>query len=281
MDGFVRPQLSPAVRFILIANIGVYLLEIIPGVGRYCIEWGSLVPAVTFAQGQIWRLVTYMFLHDPHSPFHLLFNMLALWMFGQEIEQMWGSRRFSWFYMVSGVGSGCFSLLHLFSPAMKYTGVIGASGAVLALLTVYAVLYPHRQVLLFFVLPVNIRIVVIGFALISLFGTIAPHGVVSHLTHLGGILIAIGYLKWYPVFSEWLKKSLALHEERSMRQQAEAAAKQRRFFEEQIDPILEKISREGSEALSPREKELLKKAASPKQRDLVSKGKIIPFNFFR
>ena len=171
MNRLAMPQVGPTIKFLLIANIGVYLLQILPGIGHFLLEWGSLVPAAAFSGGQVWRLLTYMFLHDPISPFHLLFNMLALWMFGMEIEVLWGSRRFAWFYFISGVGSGCFSVLHLFSPAMRVTGVIGASGAVLALLTVYAIYYPHRQVLLFFILPVNIRVVVIGFAS----GTVLMH----------------------------------------------------------------------------------------------------------
>ncbi|MBN1577137.1 MAG: rhomboid family intramembrane serine protease [Chitinispirillaceae bacterium] len=281
MNRFVPPPVSPAIKVILIASITVYLLQVLPVIGPVLLEWGALVPGDAFAHGQVWRLATYMFLHDPSSPFHLLFNMLGLWMFGQEIETAWGSRRFVWFYLISGIGSGCFSVWHLFSPAMSVTGVIGASGAVLALLTVYAVTYPHRQVLLFFVLPVNIKIVVIGFGLISLFGSIAPRGVVAHLTHLGGILVAIGYLRWYPFISIRLQSSASLRRERSMRGRAEAAASKRRFFEEKIDPILEKIAREGSDALSPEEKQLLKNVAASKDRDLMKKGKIIPYKLFR
>ena len=275
------PQVGPTIKFLLIANIGVYLLQILPGIGHFLLEWGSLVPAAAFSGGQVWRLLTYMFLHDPISPFHLLFNMLALWMFGMEIEVLWGSRRFAWFYFISGVGSGCFSVLHLFSPAMRVTGVIGASGAVLALLTVYAIYYPHRQVLLFFILPVNIRVVVIGFALISLFGSIAPHGVIAHLTHLGGILIAIGYIRWYPLISEFIASNSAIRKEKSIRRRLETSASRKRFFEEQIDPILEKISREGIDALTRREKKLLKKSAASKDGGIVKKGKIIPFDLFK
>lgn len=269
------------IKWLLIVTIGVYFLQIIPGTDRFLLDWGKLVPYAVFARGQLWRLLTYMFLHDPVSPFHLLFNMLALWMFGKEIEQRWGAARFMRFYFISGVGSGCFSVFHLFSPVMRLTGVIGASGAILALLTVYAYYYPHRKVLLFFILPVNIRVVVIGYALFSLFGSIAPRGVVAHLTHLGGILIAIGYLRWYPLVSGWLQRRSSLRDEGIMRLNAEAAARKRRFFEEQVDPILEKISREGKDSLSPQEKKILKKASESKERDQIKKRKIIPFDIFR
>lgn len=275
------PRLTPVIKAILIANVVVYLFELLPYTRFLILMWGKLVPSMTFAGGQLWRLVTYMFLHDPYSPFHLLFNMLALWMFGLEIEQMWGSRRFAWFYAISGVGSGCFSLIHLFSHRMSQIGVIGASGAVLALLTVYAWYFPNRKVLLFFILPVNIRFVVIGYAIISLFGSLRPHGIVSHLTHLGGILVAIGYIRWYPKVLEWLQQRAALKTEMNRRRQAEEAVGRERFFEETIDPILEKISREGMESLTPQERKLLKKVAQSKERDRLKKSKVLPYDLFR
>jgi membrane associated rhomboid family serine protease len=275
------PQLTPVVKVVLLVNVAVYLLERLPFTGPSILTWGKLVPTVTFADGQLWRLFTYMFLHDPYSVFHLLFNMLALWMFGLEIEQMWGSRRFAWFYMIGGVGSGCFSLFHLFSPTMSQVGVIGASGAVLALLTVYAWYFPDRKVLLFFILPVNIRFVVIGYAIISLFGSLHPHGIVSHLTHLGGILVAIGYLRCYPKALGWLQQRAASKTERNRRRQGEEALSRERFFEENIDPILEKISREGMESLTAQERILLKKTAKSKEHDRLKKSKVLPLDLFR
>jgi membrane associated rhomboid family serine protease len=279
--GNSRFRISPVVKGLLIANVAVYVLELLPGIGRFLLEWGKLVPVQTFAYGQLWRVGTYMFLHDQNTPFHLLFNMLALWMFAQEIEEVWGPRRFLQFYLIAGIGSGCFSLFHLFSATMKWTGVIGASGAVLALLTVYAVWYPHRKVLLFFIIPVNIRIVVIGYALLSLFGTIAPHGVVSHITHLGGILVAIAYLRLYPLIDERFRTYTALRAERTMRRNAETSASRKRLFEEQIDPILEKISREGMDSLTAEERRILKRMAASKDREYLKKKRVLPLDLFR
>lgn len=276
-----RSSVTPVLMKLLIAHVGIYVLMLLPFIGDLIIRWGALVPYPTFLGGQVWRLATYMFLHDPSTPFHLLFNMLALWMFGQEIESRWGSRQFTFFYFFSGIGSGVFSLVNLFSPVMQFTPVIGASGAVLALLTVYAYYYPDRKVLLFFILPINIRLVVLGYALFSLYGSIAPHGVISHLTHLGGILIAIAYLRWYPKVSGWLVTRGQLQSERSMRQRAESAVQQRHFFEDVIDPILEKISRDGEHSLSPQERNLLKKVAQSKDRDQLKKNKIVPFDPFK
>jgi len=281
MNRFSYPSISNAVKTILIVNIALYLLTILPGVGRFLIDWGSLIPAKTFASGQVWRLVTYMFLHDPNSSFHLLFNMLALWMFSQEIEQMWGSRRFVQFYFLSGIGAGCFSLVHLFIPAMSSVGVIGASGAMLALLTVYAWYFPHRDILLFFIIPVNIRIVVIGYALISLFGTVSARGVVSHITHLGGILVALAYLKWYSVGTNVIEEIRSRTHEKTMRRKALERAHKKKVFEEQIDPILAKISRDGMDSLLPHEKKLLEKTARSSESATLKRGNVLPFISFK
>ncbi len=271
---------NPVIKLLVVVNISVYFFEILPALGNFLIELGSLIPREAFTHVEIWRFVTYMFLHDPLSPFHLLFNMLALWMFGDEIEELFGSVRFAWFYAISGIGAGCFSILYLFSPSMRSIGVIGASGAVLSVMTVYAAYYPHRNVLLFFILPVNIRIVIVGYALISLFGSISSAGVVAHLTHLGGIIVAICYLKWYPFVSGWVEDFIESRKENSIRRRLEASTARKNFFEKQIDPILEKISREGMDSLTKQEKNLLKKVAS-KNRDILTKEKIIPLEPFK
>lgn len=281
MRTFGIPATSSPVKMLLIVNVVLYLFTLLPVTGPLFLRFGALVPADTFAGGQLWRLLTYMFLHDPSSSFHLIFNMLALWMFSHEIEEIWGSRRFTLFYLSSGIGAGCFSIIHLFVPGMAHVSVIGASGAVLALLTVYAWYFPQRDILLFFILPVNIRIVVIGYALISLFGTLAPRGVVSHLTHLGGIVVAFAYMQWYPLLTRLIGQASDRRKERVVRSRIEAKIKKDRFFEESIDPILDKISREGMDSLTPGERQLLKKVAQSKDRSILTKRNIIPFDSFR
>jgi len=280
MDTLGNFGLTRSVKILLIANIVIYILQILPFPGSYLVQYGALIPYQTFKEFQLWRLFTYMFLHDTSLPFHILFNMLMLWMFGIEVENLWGSRRFMIFYLLCGAGSGFFSIIQLFNPILSSTAVIGASGAVLGVLTIYAYYFPQRQVLLFFVLPINIRIVVIAAALVSLFGTIAPHGIISHLTHLGGILVAIGYVKLYPLVLKWNASVTAAGTEISTRKRIEKEIVDKNFFEKEIDPILEKISREGMNALTKDERTLLKKAAS-QNKDRLKSGKIIPFDPFR
>jgi len=280
MSLFGSLGVTRGVKYLVLVTLGVYLFQLLPFAGEFLMKFGTLVPHFTFLDGQIWRLISYIFLHSTSSPFHLLFNMLMLWMFGVEIENLWGTKRFVLFYLICGFGSGLFSLFNLFSPEMQYVPVIGASGAVLGIMTVYAFYFPQREVLLFFVLPVNIRIVLAGAAIISLFGSIAPHGIVSHLTHLGGIVVAFGYLKLYPYVAGWIQESHEKQNERKLRQRAETEAERKKFFEQMVDPILDKIAKQGMNSLNDQEKKILKKAASFDSSRL-KKGKIIPLDPFR
>jgi membrane associated rhomboid family serine protease len=272
-------SISNAVKWLIIITSGFFLLQLLPITGSLLRYYFPLVPYQTFLNGQIWRLLTYMFMHDTVSPLHILFNMLVLWMFGVELENLWGTVRFSVFYILCGIGSGLFSIISMFSSAV-YAPVIGASGAVLGVITAFALFYPDRQILLFFVLPVNIRIFVLGYALYSVYGALIPHGNISHLTHLGGIIVALFYVKLYPYIFEVVREYSERIKEKRRRNDAEKAGEYSRFFEQQVDPILEKISREGMQSLTMKEKEILKKAAR-RDRGRLKNNKIVPLDPFR
>lgn len=273
------PGLTKAIKWLMIATGGVYVLQLFPFSGQLLQYYASLIPFLAFLHGQIWRVATYIFMHDISTPFHILVNMLMLWMFGTEMENLWGARKFTFFYLLCGVGSGLFSIISLFTSSYAVP-VIGASGAVLGVLTAYAYYYPQRQILLFFILPINIRVFVIGFALYSVFGALIPHGNISHLTHLGGIIIALSYLKLYPYISERIQDYSKIVNEKRQRRDSEVQRQKKRFFEEQVDPILEKINREGMQSLTSKEKDILKKAAL-QDKERFKKKKIIPLDLFR
>jgi membrane associated rhomboid family serine protease len=240
-------------------------------------QWCSLVPFQAFGQGQLWRCATYLFLHDPTGPFHILFNMLTLWMFGVELEEMWGTRRFVIFYLASGIGSGLFSLLTFFSPAMRFTPVIGASGAVLALLTVYALYFPRRQLYLFFLVPVNVIVAVVIFGFISLYGSMRSFGNVSHITHLGGIVIGVLYVKAGPILSSFVGNAKARAEAVRRNAAKRKSSAERDYFENLIDPILKKISDSGMESLTKEEKRRLEEASKRKRGGDANNSRIVPF----
>lgn len=271
--------ISSAIKWVIIITSGFFLLQLLPVTGPLLRYYFPLVPYRTFLNGQLWRLLTYMFMHDTVSPLHILFNMMVLWMFGVELENLWGTRRFSLFYILCGVGSGLFSIISIFTSAI-YAPVIGASGAVLGVITAFALFYPDRQIMLFFVLPVNIRIFVLGYALYSVYGALIPHGNISHLTHLGGIIVALFYVKLYPYIFEVVREYTGRIKEKHRRNDAEKNREFSRYFEQQVDPILEKISREGMQSLTMKEKEILKKAAR-RDRGRLKNNKIVPLDPFR
>ncbi len=265
--------MSAGIRNLLIATIGVYILQIFPFFDYWLTGLGALSRTMVFSNAQVWRLATYMFLHG--GPFHLLFNMLALWMFGVEIEQMWGTRRFVTFYFISGIASGLFCA---FIPGP----IVGASGAILALLTVYAFYFPRRQVLMFFIFPVPVWVAVLIIGFISVTLAQSGAGGIAHMVHLGGIVAGFIYFKSHdPIvnwFENWRSHRNEVKHEREMRDRAEQRVRKERYFEETIDPILKKISEQGMQSLSEREKKTLKEAAST-HRDQMQKRKILPLDF--
>ncbi len=188
--------LTPAIKGLVIANVAVYLLTL-------------LKPSLTFAFGlhpvdvltrlYVWQPVTYMFLHG--GVFHVLFNMLALWMFGVELERMWGTRYFLKYYFVTGVGAAAITLVLSFVPgwfgnALWSSVTIGASGAVYGVLLAYGLYFPTRPIYLYFVFPIPAKyfVMIIG-AIAFLSSAGGAGGGVAHTAHLGGLLVGYLYLK--------------------------------------------------------------------------------------
>ncbi|HOT01987.1 MAG TPA: rhomboid family intramembrane serine protease [Acidobacteriota bacterium] len=187
----IGPPLTPVVKTLLILNIAVYLGQTLDrSLHYYWLDlWMSLIPVTVTLGGQIWRLVTYMFLHGPQL-LHIVFNMLILWMFGPEIEGILGRRRFVAFYLITGVGAGLCSLaVSPFSTA----AIVGASGAMYAILLAYAMYFPDRYLLVFFVLPVKAKYLVVATIVLELmFSLSGVQDGIAHVAHLGGM--AFGYL---------------------------------------------------------------------------------------
>ena len=191
----------PGVKWLIVANCAVFLLDFFVYEFSGNIAHGpfALVPRSAM-RGAIWELVTYMFLHDLGSIFHILFNMLALWMFGRSIEQTWGTKRFVRYYFVCGIGAGiCVVLVNmLFGDPNQH--VIGASGAIYGLLLAFGMLFPDQTVLMSFLFPIKAKYMVMiygAIAFLSSFNTASP---VSNLAHLGGMLF--GYIYMRTMFGE-------------------------------------------------------------------------------
>lgn len=195
------PSLTPVTKYLLWANGVAYLVLTVDRtahdvvVGGWMDFYFSLIPAAVTGEFQLWRLATYMFLHG--SPFHFIFNMLVLWMFGPECERVLGRGRFLKYYAVTGVGAGlCQVGVAALAPSMAGVPVMGASGAIYGLLLAYAVFFPDRLLLLFFVIPVKAKYLVWGVAGLELLLSMGDlRDGVAHMAHFGGILFGWWMLK--------------------------------------------------------------------------------------
>jgi membrane associated rhomboid family serine protease len=187
--------LSPAIKFLLIANVVAYLVSLV--VPTMVLLLG-LSPRAVFGQMAVYQLVTYMFLHGDIG--HLLVNMLGLWMFGTDLERTWGTRFFTKYYFVTGIGAGVITLLWALSPlpyadSINYSVVIGASGAIYGVLLAYAMYFPHRTVYMYFVFPLQAKYFVMIIGAITFLSTIGAGGSgVAHTAHLGGLVVGYVYL---------------------------------------------------------------------------------------
>jgi membrane associated rhomboid family serine protease len=195
-SSFGPGPLTPAIKVLIGANVAAYVVSLIaPAI---VLRLG-LRPADVFGALRLWQPLTYMFLHA--GILHLLFNMLALWMFGVELERMWGSRFFTKYYFATGVGAAATTMLLSFVPgsfgAQLYNSLtIGASGAIYGVLLAYGLYFPNRPIYMYAVFPVPAKYFVMimgGISLLSSMG--GPGGGVAHTTHLGGLLVGYLYLK--------------------------------------------------------------------------------------
>lgn len=201
--------LTPVIKNLIIAMVAVFLLQKIGEMGgldfyfEYFIYYFALVPILVWKKYFLWQLATYIFLHGGIT--HLLFNLLALWMFGGELENYLGSKKFLRYFLFCGIGAGICTVL--FTPALyQRIPVIGASGAIYGLLLAYGWLFPNRLIYIYFLFPIPAKYFVIIFGLIEFFSSIqGPGGGVSHLTHLGGLLFGLIYMA-YPVTRQKIRR---------------------------------------------------------------------------
>lgn len=185
--------LTPAVRTLLIANVAVWVFQIASSfLAHVRIDrLFGLVPYDVTHHLFLWQLVTYMFLHGDF--FHIGLNMLALWMFGTELESLWGTERFTRFYFVTGIGAGVCTVLAAWN---SFVPTIGASGAIYGLLAAYGILFPERTILLYFVIPIKAKYFVLLLGLLTFWSSVtASGGGVAHVAHLGGMLFGWLYLR--------------------------------------------------------------------------------------
>ncbi len=230
-------------------------------------------------RGQVWRLLTYAFLHSTSDPLHLIFNMLVLWTLGRAVEELCGSREFLWFYMVSAVFAAIFYLAFWFGlKLMRPVGLgsmLGASGAVGSCLALYALHYPRRKISLFGVFDLEARVLIGGLLVLDGLGLLARVAEVSnsrtaHASHLGGALFAYIYFKRQMRLSSITKgfnfgsvKRTVKAKRSDLKIYAPETGPRSKdsIATETVDAILAKISEQGEESLTDSERETLTRAS--------------------
>ena len=247
-----KPSLfTDAIKTLISINFGIFILQSISSSEMMFFSNFGLVPKLVWSQLKIWQPFTYMFFHG--DIWHVLINMFVLWMFGSELERVWGKKNFLRFYFVTGVGSGLGTMIF---GLQSMTPVVGASGAVYGVLLAYGVIFPNRTVYLYGIIPIKSFWFVIGIGVIAFISSFNNVSNISHLTHLFGMIIGYLYLKrpiqirtiWFSIFKKVLEYRIQNQERK----------KSRSFeTEKDLDFILDKINREGFKSLTKDEENRL------------------------
>lgn len=284
-------QLTPVVKKLIIINTAIFVFQSFIEIllrGNYIALFFGLSYAGVFEHLYIWQIFTYMFLHG--GLLHIFFNLFALWMFGGDLENRWGSNFFLKYYLWSGVGAGIFiSILNY----VMHTNIptIGASGAIYGLLLAYGITWPDREVLIYFLFPIKMKYLVIIFGLLEFFGTLKSYaGVgenISHIGHLGGLIsgfiiltMKANYLKnkkrtsgtVYKANFQKKQNVFEKYKNKKRIQEKQEKEERQKKAKDIIDRLLNKISINGMESLTIEERkdlEWARKNYYPDKNDIL------------
>jgi membrane associated rhomboid family serine protease len=288
LDAFGRT--GQVCKWLLLINIGVFILQVLTmhrgAEGGPITDWFVLETNRVFS-GEVWRLLTYAFLHDPRNIWHIVFNMLFLWWLGSEVEGLYGQKEFLTFYLVAALLGGVAfqayeGLLSYRETGSVFTPIpvqcLGASGAVTAVMVLFACHFPTRIIYLFFILPVPMWAFV-GFAVLAdafyFMGGVSTGTAVT--VHLAGAAFGFAYYKLHWRLSPWWTwlqarqgqrprpKLRVYHGEEGSAGPVHAAPPPASSVDEQLeaklDAVLEKVARSGQASLSESEREILFRAS--------------------
>lgn len=213
IGSYAAGYFPPGVKWLLILNTVIFILTDLFVPKDFTSAWLALSAQMVLKGGFVWQLFTYLFIHG--GIWHLVFNMLALWMFGVPLEQSWGTRQFLRFYFYCGIAAGvCVVVVNaLVGGRDWYIPTVGASGAILGLLVAFGVLFPDQIVLMSFLFPIKAKYMVMIYAAIEVYMTLGPNTGVSTVAHLGGMAFGYVYLKtrmprvslpdWRGAYRQW------------------------------------------------------------------------------
>jgi membrane associated rhomboid family serine protease len=281
----------PVIKWLLITNTAVFIMLGLGG-RMFTLDGMPLEYVFNFYLGLmplghgffLWQLITYQFMHASFT--HLLYNMFGLWMFGMEVEHVWGSKRFLWFYLLCGAAAGVSQLI--LAPMLEPSSVVsasgmgiptvGASGAVYAVLVAFAMLFPDRYIFLYFLIPIKAKYFIFGLIALGIF-SIGDQSAIANLAHLGGAAAGYVYVLYsgrrYPMqglFERigWLMNARRFRKKETPYEDVvdakvfdinEHPKTEQELAQMKIDEILDKISRGGYQSLTEDEKKILFEAS--------------------
>ena len=248
--------MPPVVKWLLIINFAVFILSmLVPNIGNYIYQFGAIDTSQDTNILQVWRVISYQFLHG--DVMHLAFNLLVLYFMGPFIERSFGSKPFLKFYLVCGAaGGGIYSilvLLRVLPPGI----MVGASGGIYGVMAALAIMFPHMKVLLWGIVPMTMVRLVILLVVVSFITIAFGHNVGGEAAHLSGLAMGFLYMKYKP----WITQRRMQRQKGAWSQKIE----REKNFQSEVDRILDKVHREGINALSKKEKQLLQEATRREQ----------------
>ncbi len=269
-------------KTIVLVNVVVYVLQLataVHGVNGPVTNWLEIDTDAIIRHGQVWRLLTGTFLHS-FAWQHIVFNMVIVWWAGSEVESIYGPREFLAFYLASAIVSSAVFVGWDVAFAGGHARALGASGAATAVLLLFALHYPNRSILLFFIIPVPALLLVVLYVVFDAFGALGyrPGENIAFTAHLGGA--AFGYLYYklqWRILNVWPSNwSLSVPRPRPRlrvyrgepereREPVAAAPPARPMpdsqLEAELDAVLEKVARHGKSSLTEREQQVLMRAS--------------------
>lgn len=259
----------PVVKWLLIVNITVYFIDML-FFKWFITNWGHFSVDTAVYGGQVWRFLTFQFLHDPHSLMHLLVNSVALFFFGHYVERWWGSRRFLVFYLASGMAGAFLYTILLIIPGLipsseSWRPMVGASAGIYAILVAVAIIAPNLKVLLYFFIPMSIRtLAIVALCIATYVAFTNGNNAGGEAAHLGGAILGFVFMK-FPFLLNFVgergKKGRRVVDaqvvhERKLRPKISISLE-----DSEIDRILDKVNREGLQSLTEEERDVLRRVA--------------------
>ncbi|MDB4143775.1 rhomboid family intramembrane serine protease [Akkermansiaceae bacterium] len=262
---------APVAKFLLIANVAIYLLgNFLMKDGQHSAfaKWGAFSITEGFYDFQIWRVLTFQFLHADSG--HLLGNMLGMFFFAPHVERWMGSRPFTFYYFLCGIAGVVFYSFLYFTPGIMdqyapYTRMVGASAGLFGILAAFYKIAPNAKVYLFFIIPMPMRVFAMGYFAIQVLSVLFNwDNAGGSAGHLGGALFGLALIKYQPLRSWLIRISEIGQKGGGSRVKTAKIVRERSLSpieqSKEVDRILEKISAHGIQSLTDKERETLDKA---------------------